>query len=111
MAASSKSSLTYNMSSKKQLLLIVNIFISILYIKESVSSTVRYIIPSHTDNRGHWTLNEWIENGTNPLTNDTTVVLLPGLHFINSTKGRLITENKYLNSFSIKLTGQYYEFP
>ena len=39
------------------------------------------------------TLNEWVENGTSPFTNDTMVVLLPGLHIINSTKGRLVTGN------------------
>ena len=90
----------------KQSLLLIVVFISIMYIKESVSSTV-FILPS---NHGQWTLNEWIENGTNPFTNGTTVVLHPGLHFINSTKDRLITENKNVNSsFSIKLTGQYYE--
>ena len=50
------------------------------------------------------TLSEWIENGTSPFTNDKTVVLLPGLHLINSTMcacGLLIE-----NISSLILTGR-----
>ena len=39
------------------------------------------------------TLNEWIESGRNLSTNDTTMILLPGTHIINSTKDRLVAEN------------------
>ena len=72
------------------------------------ASTVRYIMPNEwTDSNNcsdcH-TLTEWIENGTSPFTNDTTVVLLPGLHLINSTmcaRGLLIE-----NISSLVLTGR-----
>ena len=94
----SKSSLA--LISKRQLLLIV-VFVCI---KESVASDTRFIAPSNH------TLNEWIENGTSPFTNDTTVVLLPGLHLINSTRDRLITENKNYEFFSIEFSGQQ-KFP
>ena len=40
-----------------------------------------------------YTLSEWIESGSNPFTNDTTVMLMAGIHLINSTKDRLVIEN------------------
>ena len=48
------------------------------------------------------TLNEWIENGTSHFTSNTTVVLLPGLHLINSTKDKLQMSNLH----SVHITGQ-----
>ena len=40
-----------------------------------------------------YTLNKWIESGSSPFTNDTTLALLPGLHLITSTKRRIFIEN------------------
>ena len=39
------------------------------------------------------TLNEWIESGTSPFTNESTVMLSPGVHVINTTEKGLFTEN------------------
>ena len=75
---------------------------------DTPASTIQYIMPNEwTDSSNccdYHTLSEWIENGTSPFTNDTTVVLLPGLHLINSTmcaRGLLIE-----NISSLILTGQ-----
>ena len=76
------------------------------------ASTVHYIIPNEWTDSSNCsdchTLGEWIENGTSPFTklNDmyTTVVLLSGLHLINSTicaRGLLIE-----NISSLILTGR-----
>ena len=39
------------------------------------------------------TLNEWIESNSNLFTNETTVVLLPGVHVINTTQTGLFIED------------------
>lgn len=52
-----------------------------------------------------FTVNEWIENGTHPFTNSTTVVLQSGTHFINSTFHFLLVHQVS----SIVLTGHPYE--
>ena len=59
----------------------------ILYVWEVATQEVIHIMPSiHAADTSSclgdldcYTLNEWIENGTTPFTNDTMVVLLPGL--------------------------------
>ena len=55
--------------------------------------------PSQTDCR---TLNEWISVDSNPFTNNTTVVLLEGVHLINST----MNESSIVNVHSLVLVGK-----
>ena len=40
-----------------------------------------------------YTLSEWVENSGSSFANGTTVKLLPGVHFVNTTKNRLPIEN------------------
>lgn len=42
---------------------------------------------------GCHTFSEWIDSGGNPFTNDTKVLLLAGIHRINSTSENFLTEN------------------
>ena len=72
---------------------------------------VIYILPTEPANtpcpsnqNTCFTLNEWIENGTHPFTNGTTVSLLSGIHFINSTVNFLLIENVS----SIIFSGQFH---
>ena len=47
------------------------------------------------------TLNEWIESDSNLFKNDTKIMLLPGIHMINSTQEYLFTKNVH----SVVFTG------
>ena len=49
-----------------------------------------------------YTLNDWIESGSSPFINDTTLALLPGVHLITSTKRRVLIENV----ISLAIVGQ-----
>ena len=88
------------MDMKRELFLLITA-IFCMYDLEVATQNIIHILPSNhaEDSRNCLndldcrTLNEWIENGTSPFTNDTTVVLLPGLHLINSTRDRLVTGN------------------
>lgn len=63
-----------------------------LYIRPTESNFVNASCPyvSHSDCH---TLNDWIESDSSPFTNDTVVVMLPGLHVIKSEKERVVIEN------------------
>ena len=50
-----------------------------------------------------YTLSEWIESGSSPFTNNTTVMLLAGVHLINSTNNSLLIENVH----SLNFTGDH----
>ena len=75
--------------------------LSLLYSFQSSvkSNSILYVVPtgpSNTSSNGCpigygvcYNLNEWVENGTSPFMNGTTVMLLPGAHTINSTKKKL----------------------
>ena len=90
-----------------------------VYSKGAAAFDTRYIIPNGLNNTVSdagscpanyecHTLNEWIENGTSPFTNGTTVVLLPGRHLIKSKTNSLVTRNNYTadSVYSIVFTGQ-----
>ena len=68
--------------------------------------TIHYIMPNEWTDSSNCsdchTLSEWIKSGTSPFTSDTTVVLLPGLHLINTTINWYLIKN--INS--LVLTGQ-----
>ena len=53
-----------------------------------------------------FTLNEWIERGTHSFTSGATVILLSGVHFINSTVNSLSIENVSSVTFSGQLYGK-----
>ena len=69
-------------------------FASALLLYKTIYYTfaITYVVPTEPHNSscpsprdGCLTLNEWIENGTHPFTNGTTVILLSGTHVITST--------------------------
>ena len=84
-------------------IILVTLFLSFSF-NEAENSTL-YIKPTNLVgfkcNECH-TLNEWIKNGSSPFTNDTTVILLAGVHFINSTKDSLDIEDVH----SLVITGE-----
>ena len=53
-----------------------------------------------------FTLNEWIERGTHSITSGTAVILLSGVHFINSTVSSLSIKNISSVTFSGQLHGK-----
>jgi hypothetical protein len=76
-------------------------FISTLLLYKAISAlAITYVVPTKPLNspcpslQGDcFTLNEWIESGTHPFTNGTTVSLLSGIHFINSTLDFLLVQH------------------
>lgn len=74
-------------------------FISALLVYKAIStSAITYVVPTKpltscpSLQDDCFTLNEWIESGTHPFTNGTTVSLLGGIHFINSTLDSLLIQ-------------------
>ena len=75
-----------------------------------ITCTVIYILPTEpidtpcpSGQNTCFTLNKWIESSTHPFTNGMTVMLLGGIHFINSTLNFLLIENVASISFSGQL--------
>ena len=69
-------------------------FISALLLYKTIyyAFAITYVVPTEPCNsscpspkNACFTLNEWIENGTHPFTNGTTIMLLSVIHIINST--------------------------
>ena len=90
-------------------------FISVLLLYKAILYyvlAITYVVPTKPLNspcpsphNGYFTLNEWIESGTHPFTNGTTVSLLSGIHFVNSTLDSLLIQHVS----SIVFTGHPHE--
>ena len=66
--------------------------------REVTSQNVTFMMPTFPPNDTsqidcYYTLNEWIDSGISSLSNETMIVLLPGVHFVNTTKERLVIED------------------
>ena len=78
----------------------------LIYGAHSVCSNSVYIKPMSqpsvdcSHQRYCFTLDEWMENGTSLFTNDSSVILLSGLHLINSTTGTLSVKTIYSFTFT-----------
>lgn len=84
-------------------ILLLSLFSSFSFNKADNSTL--YFHPSCSSSTKHeecHTLNDWIKSGHNPFTNDTTVKLLAGVHFINFTKDSLDVRNVH----SLRITGE-----
>ena len=87
-------------------LVVIPLIVSSIHIAKVTSKTIcvrptdppqiRCDCPSQADCH---TLNEWIRAGSNPFMSDTSVVLLAGVHLINSTRNRILME--YVHSMAL----------
>ena len=91
---------------------VVSIVSALLLCKTLCTFAITYVRPTEpidtpcpSSQDACFTLTEWIESGTHPFTNGTTVSLLSGLHFVNSTVNTLLIKHV---SF-IVFTGQPHE--
>ena len=87
---------------------LLSLFLLFCFSKAENLTLISYFHPTCPSNIKHedcHTLSEWIKSGHNPFTNDTTVTLLAGVHFINSTKDSLDIKNVH----SLIITGEQEE--
>lgn len=88
------------LTSKQWLLLMISmIYVLFVHAMGAVTKDIHYVIPNNTATHGcpgeykYQTLNQWINSNASLFTNGTRVMLLNGVHHINSTKSSLVMRN------------------
>ena len=77
----------------------------VVCVRPTIPSNIRCDCPTSIEN-DCYTLNEWIDSGISPFSGNFTTVtmmLLAGVHLVNSTKDRFLIENV----LSVELTGEH----